>query len=338
MQVDLQNIEDTIFELREHYPSIGHWPKKVRGDSKQKPSFTFDHWNSAFTIQRMKQKRMNVEDEQWSRPFQVDVYRNARSQFYNSLVSLPDTPSITSKNSMSPGAIYELERLEFIDGSKVDHPEGGSKDTADAVVRVIQHCTEAGTSKFAFTHAYGNKSMYEPHGPFIPNPNPTVNPAATPGISQAMRDAEEERLRERPPGELTPASAPGGRRSMAGRGGSGDRVARRHAASARIAAAIGRPRERTALDCRRACADDPRGDEGSELPGDPARDNGGPLHPMAAQRVRRDPGDCARLRGDPRADESDARRPRADRGHDRGLARRDRPMVTPHRAHPPEGH
>ena len=55
---------------------------------------------------------------------------------------------------------------------------------------------------------------------------------------------------------------------MAGRGGSGDRVARRHAASARIAAAIGRPRERTALDCRRACADDPRGDEGSELPGD----------------------------------------------------------------------
>ena len=75
-----------------------------------------DHWNSAFTIQRMRQKRMNVEDEQWSRPFQVDVYRKLRSQFYNSLVSLPDTPSITSKDGMSPGAIYELERLEFIDG------------------------------------------------------------------------------------------------------------------------------------------------------------------------------------------------------------------------------
>ena len=143
IQVDLQNIEDTIFELREHYPSLGHWTKKVRGDSKRKPSFTFDHWNSAFTIQRMRQKRMNVEDEQWSRPFQVDVYRNARSQFYNSLVSLPDTPSITSKDGMHPGAIYEMERLEFIDGAKIDHPEGGSRDTADAAGDDRRHQTEA---------------------------------------------------------------------------------------------------------------------------------------------------------------------------------------------------
>jgi len=30
IQVDLQNIEDTIFELREHYPSLGHWTKEVR--------------------------------------------------------------------------------------------------------------------------------------------------------------------------------------------------------------------------------------------------------------------------------------------------------------------
>jgi hypothetical protein len=208
MQVDLQNIEDTIFELRERYPSLGHSTKRLQGEKARKPSFTFDHWNSAFTIQRMLAKHMNVEDEQWSRPFQVDIYRNARSQFYNSLVSLPDTPSITSKDPTHPGAIYELERLEFIDGSKVDHPEGGSKDTSDAVVRVIQHCTEAGKSKFAFTHAYGNKSMYDTHGPFIPNPNPTVNPAATPGITSAMRDADAERLRERPPGEVTPAKRP----------------------------------------------------------------------------------------------------------------------------------
>jgi hypothetical protein len=208
IQVDLQNIEDTIFELHEHYPSLGHPTKRQRGDTARKPSFTFDHWNSAFTIQRMKAKHMNVEDEQWSRPFQVDIFRNGRSQIYNSLVSLPDTPSITSKDPMHPGAIFELERLEFIDGTKVDHPEGGSKDTADAVIRVIQHCTEAGRTSFAFAHVHGNKSMYDTHGPFIPNPNPTVNPAATPGNTQAMRDADEERLRERPPGELTPAKPP----------------------------------------------------------------------------------------------------------------------------------
>jgi hypothetical protein len=206
MQVDLQNIEDTIFELREHYPSLGHWPKKVRGDSKPKPSFTFDHWNSAFTIQRMKAKRMNVEDEQWSRPFQVDVYRNARSQFYNSLVSLPDTPSITSKDPMSPGAIYELERLEFIDGSKVDHPEGGSKDTSDSVVRVIQHCTEAGKHQFAFATAFGHPKMYDTHGPFVKSDQKTVDPRTTPGISPAQRALEEATRPERPLGVLEPGT------------------------------------------------------------------------------------------------------------------------------------
>jgi hypothetical protein len=132
LQVDLQNVEDTIFELRDKYPSLGHKAKRRPGDTGSPPTFTFDHWNSAHTIQRLGSRKMHVEDEHWSRPFQVDIYRNARSQFYNGLVSLPDTPSITSRDPSSPGAIYELERLEFIDGSKVDHPEGGSKDTADA--------------------------------------------------------------------------------------------------------------------------------------------------------------------------------------------------------------
>jgi hypothetical protein len=206
LQVDLQNVEDTIFELREHYPSLGHKAKRRRGDAAAPPTFTFDHWNSAHTIQRMRSRKMHVEDEHWSRPFQVDIYRNARSQFYNGLVSLPDTPSITSRDPSSPGAIYELERLEFIDGAKVDHPENGSKDVADAVVRVIQHTTEHSRASFAFGTVYGHRSSYKQHAPFIPNPSPTVNPRATPGISQAMRDAEEERRREHPLGEVTPAT------------------------------------------------------------------------------------------------------------------------------------
>jgi hypothetical protein len=205
IQVDLQNIEDTIFELREHYPSLGHPTKRQRGDSKRKPSFTFDHWNSAFTIQRMKAKHMNVEDEQWSRPFQVDIFRNGRSQFYNSLVSLPDTPSITSKDPMHPGAIFELERLEFIDGSKVDHPEGGSKDTADAVIRVIQHCAEAGKSKFAFALAFGHARLYDTSGPFVKSDQKTVDPTNVSGVNPAQRALEEANCVERPFGELDPA-------------------------------------------------------------------------------------------------------------------------------------
>jgi hypothetical protein len=98
LQVDLQNVEDTIFALRNAYPSIGHWPKKRRDESKPRPTVTFDHWNSAQTIQRLVAKRVNAKDEMWSRDFQVDIYRNARTSFYQGLVDLPNTPSIVSKD------------------------------------------------------------------------------------------------------------------------------------------------------------------------------------------------------------------------------------------------
>ena len=153
----------------------------------------------------MKQKRMNVEDEQWSRPFQVDVYRNARSQIYNSLVSLPDTPSVTSKDPMSPGAIYEFERLEFIDGSKVDHPEGGSKDTADCIARVVQHCTEAGKSAFSFATAFGHAKLYDTSGPFVRADQKTIDPnRPADAINPKQRELEEANRAERPFGELDP--------------------------------------------------------------------------------------------------------------------------------------
>jgi hypothetical protein len=71
---------------------------------------------------------------------------------------------------------------------------------------VIQHATEHNRAPMGFGTAHGHRSMYDAHAPFIPNPSPTVNPRARPGISQAMRYAEDERQRERPLGELTPAT------------------------------------------------------------------------------------------------------------------------------------
>jgi len=77
---------------------------------------------------------------------------------------------------MHPGAIYELERLEFIDGSKVDHPEGGSKDTSDCLVRVVQHCTEAGKSAFTFATAFGHPKLYDTSGLFVRADQKTIDP------------------------------------------------------------------------------------------------------------------------------------------------------------------
>jgi len=212
LQVDLQNVEEVIFELRKAYPSIGHWPKKRRLDSKPRPTVTFDHWQAAQTVQRMEAKRMNVDDEAWGRDFQVSIYRNARTCFYNGLVDLPNTPSITSQDPQSPGAIYELERVEFIDGLKIDHPDnGGSKDLGDALVRVIQHATEHNTAGMGFGSMYGHKSQYASTGPMTISDRKPIDPDKTETIGERLRkqgeapQSEEQARLERPLGELIPS-------------------------------------------------------------------------------------------------------------------------------------
>ena len=206
IQVDLQDVEDTIFLLKDRYPSIGHFPRKRRTESASRPTLTTDHWNAAQAIQRMEAKRLNVKDEMWGRDFQVDIYRNARTSFYQGLVDLPDTPSITSKDPKSPGALWELERVEFIDGQKIDHPEGGSKDMGDAVVRVIQHAYEHNREAgLGFGTGFGHRSEYKGSGPLIPSEGKKVDPGKTESIGERLQQQEEPNRRERPLGELVPA-------------------------------------------------------------------------------------------------------------------------------------
>lgn len=211
VQVDLQNVEDTILELRKAYPSIGHWPKKRRDESKPRPTLT--HWNAAQTIQRMATKRINAKDEMWSRDFQVDVYRNGRTSFNQGLVDLPDTPSITSKDPRSPGALYELERVEFIDGQKIDHPEGGSKDMADAIMRVIQHACEHNQGPtIGYGTVYGHRNVHAPNAPMISQENKPIDPNREESIEHRLK-RQEELDRRGPPGKLSPAEGTvGGRR------------------------------------------------------------------------------------------------------------------------------
>lgn len=216
LQVDLQNVEDTLMALRDTYPSLGHKGRRTKGEAAPRPTGTFDHWNSALTIQRMRARGMNVEDESWSRGFQVDIFRNARTAFYNSLVTLPDTPSITSRDPSHPGAVYELERIEFIDAVKVDHPQGGSKDSADAVVRVIQHATEHNRAAFAFGSAAGHKSRYGQHAPLAPSMTPKINPHNPPKMANpANVEAEEAARLSRPLGELVPSEGTADGRRLA---------------------------------------------------------------------------------------------------------------------------
>jgi hypothetical protein len=220
LQVDLQNVEDTIFELRRTYPTIGHWPKKRRGETKRRPTVTFDHWNSAQTIQRMQSKRVNAADEAWSRDFQVGIYRNARTSFYQGLVDLPSTPSVTSKDVGSPGALYELERVQFIDGQKIDHPDGSgaSKDIGDALVRVIQHACEHGQeATMGFATMFGNRDLTTGQARGSLDEPPLGNETIGAMLRRRGESVppEEQARAERPLGEVVPANGTIDGRKMA---------------------------------------------------------------------------------------------------------------------------
>lgn len=189
--VDLLNVGDVLDQI------LGHYGRGVIGAG------TFDQYDSAEVVQRLTAKKFAVENEQWSNPFQHRIYRGARSAFYNDLVTLPDTPSITSENPRAPGAIHELVRVEEIEGHKIDHPEGGSKDLADALVRVIEHVTGQSKSGFSFGTLRGDARAAS----HTRVPGRTVDPNRTPSpVNQAEREAEAQRARERPEGELVPGT------------------------------------------------------------------------------------------------------------------------------------
>ena len=191
--VDLINVQDVLMQI------VTHYGRSVIGAG------SFDNYDSAETVQRLTAKKFAVENEAWSNPFQHRIYRGARAAFYNDLVDLPDTPSVTSQNAREPGAIYELVRVEEIEGHKIDHPEGGSKDLADAVVRVIEHVTGQLQRGFSFGNVGGNEQVTPG---FVRTPGRPVDPRRSPSpVTPAAREAESRRRQERPVDvELAPAA------------------------------------------------------------------------------------------------------------------------------------
>jgi hypothetical protein len=184
--VDQLNVREVLQQLVKTY--------RIGGGS-------FDHYDSAELVQWLEAKRLPVENEQWSNPFQHRIYRGARSAFYNGLVTLPDTDSITSEDKSRPGAIYELLRVEEIEGHKIDHPEGGSKDAADVIARLIEHCTGAKQLGFAFTAA-GARSPQD-RLDRVAVPGRTVDPARTPSPATPVRQRmEAQRAADRPAGAV----------------------------------------------------------------------------------------------------------------------------------------
>jgi hypothetical protein len=114
-QVSITNVLDVILGIHEKRPL---------------QFVSADHYNSAETMQRVRQHGIPAEARFFSNRLQYSMYSLARTLLHEGRLILPaDSP-------FSSVALSELVTVRLIRGMKIDHAPGGSKDMADAIVSV----------------------------------------------------------------------------------------------------------------------------------------------------------------------------------------------------------
>lgn len=119
-QVSVSNVQEAILEIN-----------KKRFIQK----LTSDHHQNTETIQRLQTMGINAEGKFFGNKYQLMIYEQLRFIINEGRLILPrDSP-------VKDLAKDELNQLELINGTKIDHPKGGSKDLADAIASVAWHLT-----------------------------------------------------------------------------------------------------------------------------------------------------------------------------------------------------
>lgn len=94
-----------------------------------------DHYNSAETLERLRQVGIQSQQMFFSNREQLLMYDNLRQLLHERRISLP-------KDSIwTPLLERELKQVQLISGKKIDHPSKGSKDIADAIAAVAYNIT-----------------------------------------------------------------------------------------------------------------------------------------------------------------------------------------------------
>jgi hypothetical protein len=127
-EIDLKAIRAIVLEL------------KARGFGITK--CTYDQYQSAESIQEL--NKNGIMAEKFSVDKDMAAYETLKELFYIHKLHMYKHPEL----------LGELKRLEMINGKKVDHPKGGSKDCADAVAGCVYSCV-ANTNNFGFGFAGG---------------------------------------------------------------------------------------------------------------------------------------------------------------------------------------
>lgn len=98
----------------------------------------FDKFNSAEVVQRLMCYGVEAEDKNWSNPFQLQLYQNAKALVYTGQCSLLDFQS-RYEGVLAPNE--ELKALKIINGNKIDHDPDKGKDFSDARVGAMFICS-----------------------------------------------------------------------------------------------------------------------------------------------------------------------------------------------------
>lgn len=128
-EIDIAEVRNVIYEL------------KARGFSIFK--CTWDQFQSASSIQEF--NKMGINSERLSIDKDLACYETLKEAINTGKF----------KVYRSEDYLKELRRLELIEGKRVDHPKGSSKDLTDAVAGAVYNCATA--AEFSFGFAGGNR-------------------------------------------------------------------------------------------------------------------------------------------------------------------------------------
>jgi hypothetical protein len=113
-EIDLAEIKGIVYGLKK----MGFDIAKV----------TYDQFQSASSIQELSKQGFNAE--KLSVDKDLAAYETLKEGFYTGRVRIYHYKPL----------LDELQRLELVNGKKVDHPANGSKDCADAVAGAVYNC------------------------------------------------------------------------------------------------------------------------------------------------------------------------------------------------------
>lgn len=120
-EIDIREVREIVITLR----ARGFYIGKV----------TYDQFQSAESIQEFRKK--NIPSEVLSVDRDLKAYETLKELAYGSKLKLPFHEKF----------LFETQRLELIEGTKVDHPIRGSKDVSDAVAGAVFNAVNGTSSR-----------------------------------------------------------------------------------------------------------------------------------------------------------------------------------------------